>query len=235
VYREDDKTTVWFRENVRERMRNRPDVIFATILFRWFNRIETGERLLKHGIFDDFDLERAYVVLQGVKPVVGPAYMIKSVTGMDKLSGVLWAVNNALQQRRHLITHVWQPQTLRSAWLALCELPEMGPFMAYEVVTDLAHTDALCGAEDLDTWANPGPGCARGLGRLKFGNPDAYPYPAGGREPEILGEMAGILAYAHENWKLGPKWRMREVEHTLCEYDKYWRVREGGRMKRLYR
>src|SRR5262245_1677713 len=44
-YREHDKTTVWFRENVRDPLRNDPRVLFATIIFRWFNYIPTGEIL----------------------------------------------------------------------------------------------------------------------------------------------------------------------------------------------
>jgi hypothetical protein len=38
--------------------------------------------------------------------------------------------------------------------------------------------------------------------------------------------------YWPQNW---PHWEMREVEHTLCEFDKYERARLGeGRPKQLY-
>ena len=42
VHREEDKTTVWFRENIRRHMIG-IRAVEACIIFRWFNRIETGE------------------------------------------------------------------------------------------------------------------------------------------------------------------------------------------------
>jgi len=41
-----------------------------------------------------------------------------------------------------------------------------GPFISYEVVSDLRHTRYLENAPDIMTWANPGPGAKRGLNRL---------------------------------------------------------------------
>ena len=46
VYREDDRTTRWFREHIREPLRNKPEVLMATVIFRFFNLIETGHTLL---------------------------------------------------------------------------------------------------------------------------------------------------------------------------------------------
>jgi hypothetical protein len=45
VFREDDKTTVWFRENVRQHL-DGLRAIEATVCFRWFNFIPTGEKVL---------------------------------------------------------------------------------------------------------------------------------------------------------------------------------------------
>src|SRR5207247_6900297 len=42
VHREMDKTTVWFREHVRSTLSGWR-AVEATLCFRWFNLIETGE------------------------------------------------------------------------------------------------------------------------------------------------------------------------------------------------
>jgi hypothetical protein len=42
----------------------------------------------------------------------------------------------------------------------------LGPFLAYEIVTDLRFTALLENAPDIMTWANPGPGAKRGITRL---------------------------------------------------------------------
>jgi nuclear transport factor 2 (NTF2) superfamily protein len=48
VFREDDRTTRWFRSHIRENLRNDEDVLMATIIFRWFNLIETGRTLIEN-------------------------------------------------------------------------------------------------------------------------------------------------------------------------------------------
>ena len=45
-FRENDKVTKWFAENIREPLRRYPEVLFATIAFRWYNHIEMGAELL---------------------------------------------------------------------------------------------------------------------------------------------------------------------------------------------
>src|SRR5579872_2195532 len=110
VYRELDKTTVWFRKYVREPLANRPEVFLATVLFRWFNRISTGEALFLQqnldgkspfeffcqvheveGIVDTDILKKAILDLCGDGPYVTGAFIINTPTGMSKLDGVLWA------------------------------------------------------------------------------------------------------------------------------------------------
>ena len=49
---------------------------------------------------------------------------------------------------------------------------------------------------------------------------------------ELL-EQSTLQRHWSHNW---PKWEMRDVEHTLCEFDKYERVRTGeGRPRGVYR
>src|SRR6266576_2436351 len=48
IFRELDKTTVWFKDHVREPLRDKPEVLLATVLFRLLNRIEVGEAIFLH-------------------------------------------------------------------------------------------------------------------------------------------------------------------------------------------
>jgi hypothetical protein len=104
VFRELDKTTQWFKKNVREPLRNDPSVFLATVIFRWFNTIRTGETifcqpdvLTGRTPFEDYvaieDLRalRPWLRKQGPPWVTG-SYMIKSKDGMDKLDGVLYYI-----------------------------------------------------------------------------------------------------------------------------------------------
>jgi hypothetical protein len=113
----------------------------------------------------------------------------------------------------------------------------IGSFMAYELVTDLRHTALLRDAPDINTWAATGPGAARGLDWV-FGGPTV---PRGYGKPKWeaadLAEMMVLLEMSRDprNWPAEwPRWELREVEHTLCEYDKWKRGCNGEKLKRTY-
>lgn len=97
--------------------------------------------------------------------------------------------------------------------------------MSYEVVTDLNYTPVLRQAKDKYTWANAGPGAKRGLNRIH-----ERPYKKALNQTQANHEMQELL-------EVSGKWidthidplaiDMRCIEHSLCEWDKYERVRLG--------
>lgn len=245
VFRELDRTTAWFRENMRDLLAESPSVVLATVAFRWFNKIEIG-RVLTHplvglmsGWFDAEEAKRLILTDFPAGPFVTGAYIIKTPDGMKKLDGVLWCINQFLERMPKLMPMIEDGDcTLEEAWKVLRQSPFLGDFMAYEIVTDLRHTYVLRDARDIDLWANPGPGCARGLGRIFRGDPEAFNRGSEKDRKLMAPLMQELLACsrdpAHwpESW---PAWEMREVEHWLCEFDKYCRVLEGGKMKQRFR
>lgn len=275
VYRELDATTVWFRENVRDRLANSPNALLATVLFRWFNRIRTGEAIFCQKSLDipQYNSEPipgctpwSMILLDGVSvlgnvqnairaycgkgPFVTGAYIIKTPDGFDKLAGVLECVRLFMTHVRTFpgygmdlgyhqaaVRLMRDDVTLEDTWSWLRQFPFMGDFMAYEVVTDLVHTNLLCRAPDIMTWANPGPGATRGIGRVLHDNPDKFDQRRDKRL--IIKMMRELLATSVAmGWVSsdGPAWTMREVEHTLCEFDKYERARLGqGKPKQVFR
>ena len=261
VFRELDKTTLWFKKYVRGPMRKSPEVFPATVLFRWFNTIKTGETLfLQKDImtgrvpFDDYiaikDLRalRPWLRLQG-PPYVTGSYMIRSKDGMDKLDGVLHYFHAFMMEyeplnRAENLLKMKGKVTLEQVWKELCECEGLGPFLAYEIVTDLRHTELLQYAPDIMTWANPGPGARRGSQRI-LGKETRYQKKNGkwkvhkvstGEAHEVMKELLNHSSNPQlwpHNWGI---WEMRDVEHTLCEFDKYERVRLGhGRPRQVFK
>lgn len=231
VYRELDKTTVWFRENVRDRAPSPEDALFCTVAFRWFNRIETGRKLLEElgpdaWFLDDWHSERAEAVLRPLPQWVTGAYMIKSPTGMDKLTGILRCIDRFFtteKDLRDLARTMINERSLERAWEKLIQVDLLGPFLAYEIVTDLRHTAVLRDAKDINTWANAGPGAMRGLNRL-YGRDLKYR----ARKHPWIEEMCRLHDQSKREWpKAWPALELREIEHSLCEFDKYERVRLG--------
>lgn len=242
-YRENDKTTVWFRQNVRDPLRDDPRVLFATIAFRWFNKIETAQVLMAHDEGDDLLLSwdereavRRLKKANEVGPVFTGAYMIKSQTGMPKIDGVCKSITKYWKRQESLLERVEGATTLQEAHKAL--LGEyLGGFMAYEIVTDLRWTYLLEAATDTMTWCNPGPGCKRGIRRLVG---DDLPRRKSGSMKRSVSAPMGwqevmLETLARIRKRILP-FEMRDLEHSLCEWDKHERARlNDGKMKRRYR
>ncbi len=237
VYREDDKVTRWFRENIRGPLRDDPSVLYATVLFRWFNRITTAERLLnadgisRLGVFREHNPDAVRSALAGVAPITTAAYIIKTPNGMKKLEGLLWCLEQFWNSKAHCDIAAYckySGASLETVHRILCTCPFLGGFMAYEIVTDLRHTKMLDTAPDIMTWANAGPGAVRGLNRIH-----GRELEKGLSQKQACSEMKALLELAPSYGWLD--WEMREVEHTLCEVDKYERARlSQGRPKQRF-
>ena len=237
VNREHDKVTVWFRENIREPLRHDPRILLATFAFRFFNLPSSGQVMLDVGGLDIFDhkvwLKNAKKIAAGIKKnpqKVTGAYMTKTPTGLDKTDGCMWVIDNFIKRHFNGPDFFNTQRSLQSATEYLASFAFMGPFCAYEVVTDLRHTWLLENAPDIMKWANPGPGAARGLSRM-CGLEKTALRRGSKADVDVMQElMYRLLAisnmnvyWPHEWWR----WDMRTVEHTLCEYDKYERTRQG--------
>jgi hypothetical protein len=246
------------------------DIILATTIFRWFNRISSGEALFEQ--IDFLDNKSAYeafretgdgqILKDALFKYVGPfgpfitgAYIIKSPNGMTKLTGVCWSLEHFWRDKypleytrngEHKVATVgWRDGaelmfdennvvTLEQAWDWLRKFSYLGDFMAYEVVTDLRFTHVLDRAPDIMTWANAGPGAMRGLNRL-HGRKLMFRQ----KKQEWNAEMQKLLELSKDekNWPWPERpLEMREIEHSLCEYDKWVRAEKGeGRPRGTYR
>ena len=237
VFREDDRTTRWFKTHIREPMKNSPDVLMATVIFRWFNWIPTGRTLIKHDLLKNWNRKKAIEEITKQPKWITGAYIIKTPNGMDKVTGVAECISHMWQDREYLAKEIVKTKSLEDTWTLLRDYPYMGPFMAYEVVTDLRHTYLLEDAKDVLTWGNAGPGAMRGLNRLT-GRDLGYCRSS----HDWVGEMQEL--YKIVQAKLPPhilqrndmRYEMWEIEGGLCEFDKYSRIVKGeGRTRSIYK
>ncbi len=239
IFREDDKVTRWFRREIREPLRDNHRVAMATVVFRWFNLISTGELIRNLLREDPYDLEHIEAVLRpiqarGDKLYTG-AFMINSAPGVDKLTSLLECMKEAKPIASALATD--DSWTLQEAHSIFRQIPRLGNFMAYQVVCDLRYTYVLENATDKLTWSSAGPGAARGLVDV-YGGPLLGYGSASGQE-EMLKQMRGLLDLARDKSKCywpptWPAWELSTVQHSLCEYNKYLRGQRGERLKRGY-
>lgn len=253
VFRELDTVTIWIRENIREVYANHPNLWFMLAVARTINWPPTLQKIMEAGLWPvrDWDWEAVAKLLDDLmfagKKVYTGAYMIRAESDPNNewynstkqayIAGCV--LNNLWEQQEEWTVDEDLParpgfNTLQSHHKWFMKFHGWGPFMAYEVVTDLRHTRYLDKAPDIMRWANAGPGALRGLNRLRGVDPQTHM-----SQGEANNRMYDLLleCHAHEElcFTLDQIPEMRDIEHSLCEVDKYLRVKNGeGRPRAKY-
>jgi hypothetical protein len=236
AFRELDRVTVWVREHIREPFADHPDLWLMIALARYVCVPEVLQELMRPelwptgspqftGLLTVLEARRA----RGEQVETG-AYMIRAESDpskpwyrWSKQRYVVEVVIGGMWSRRAEILPAART-SVEAATEAFQRQYGCGGFMAYEIATDLRWCPGwLDRAPDIMTWANPGPGARRGLNRLS-----QRPVPAGMRTQQAVEEMRALLDAAplylapHV-----PALELRDIEHSLCEMDKWLRVKQG--------
>lgn len=226
IFRELDTGTIFCRECIREPYADHPELFFNIAMYRLFNWIGTYRAI---GFIEQWD--RAYVdgIVRTMKAnkqkVFTGAHMITGTMGGDKIHQIVDICLEKLWENRENVCPL-PSSSLQEAFQRLkSKTPGYGPFIAYEVITDLRWTRYLKDAPDIMTWANPGPGAMRGMNRL-------WELPVKPNKQFTPGEHQWIMQdLLNKSASMLPKWvpplELRDVEHALCEFDKYERTRLG--------
>jgi hypothetical protein len=244
VFRELDKVTIWVRENWRDPYADNENLWIAMCLARQINWPAT---LAEIGFPEEtYDADAIQKALETRAARIGPdgkpekvytgAYMISAPAGEYKgmkkpeytaqvVVGDVW---RAREEFYDLFIRRNEQPTMAAMHAWLKQFRGWGDFMAYEVITDLRHTRYLRNAPDINTWAVAGPGAIRGLNRLH-----GRDYKRGMTQQQACVEMCELLEMSRTalpDWI--PPLELREIEHSLCETDKWLRVQQGqGRIR----
>ena len=230
-FRENDRVTVWMRENWTGPNVHRPpeEIIFNCCLFRMTG---TSEFAADHGwVYDKWNPEKTKKILNqriaSKQRTFTGAYIItnqglslpKSEVVVDYFLAPIWKHKTLLAK----IAKESQSLEILHKEMANYKGWGGGGFMAYEVVTDLNYTPVLYKATDRFTWANAGPGAKRGINRIELN-----PLKKAMNQDTANEKMKKILSYKYiytKKWIPVKDVDMRTIEHSLCEWDKYERVK----------
>lgn len=241
VYRELDTVTIWVRKNIREPYADHPHLWFMLAMARQINWPETLQEIMDEGGWPvkKYDWEKVRRIMlarqaRGDQLYTG-AYMLnahgtKPDDPKDKAFFTSKLVLDSAWRDRGAIGLAFSSRHMEDAWRSLLPHHGWGPFTAYEVVCDARYTRYGQRWIDYTTWSNAGPGAKRGLNRLAGRDLRTPLKPA-----QSLLEMALYFNAISAKWKYEPALELREIEHCLCEFDKYERVRLGeGRPRSKY-
>jgi len=232
VFRELDRGTIALR--TMEAGQTDPGLIlFNTVWYRLYNWHEHATDL---GFCDYDALEKYMTICQRTgKRIFTGAHMVRGVGGEAKVWPYL-----------RLSKHIWENRdglaractSIYEAFRVMMLQYLIGDFTAYEIASDLRWSLGI--DSDKYTWGNPGNGARRGLKRLGclptvdsmrwiwdsaplFAAPHVMEhYPV---ETSVVHDSVEHTGEPQEHaW---PPFELREVEHSLCEFDKWERARRG--------
>ena len=230
TYRASDRVSQYLIRHVQygDRDRSRADIIFRTLIFKLFNRIETWERLvdeLGDIRWKGFDFARAERVLDRVRTrgetVYSAAYIMPSPAfgEVRKHANHLRLIEHMM--RDDVASKVAESPTLEALFKLLRGYPSLGDFLAFQLAIDLNYSVATDFSE-MD-FVVAGPGARDGMKKC-------FADVAGLDEADVIRAVADIADAEFDRLGLrfqtlwGRRLQLIDCQNIFCEVDKYSRV-----------
>jgi hypothetical protein len=216
------------------------DTIFRTLLFKFFNRIDTWtllEAFVGEISYARFDSERWADCLEGAsqngKKLYSPAYIMPNPDFGDRRKHRNHLRLLAFMMRDGLAKKIAGCINLRQVFETLLAYPGIGPFLAFQYAIDLNYGPLLSFSE-MD-FVMAGPGAKRGISKAfvswsDYSMEDVIRIVCERQEEEF---EARSLDFKNL-W--GRPLQLIDIQNVFCEMDKYSRVAHadvgaGGRTR----
>jgi hypothetical protein len=235
VRREDDRVTRWIHENWLRPHADDPNLWHAMYIARIYrpSALAVIEWPEPWGVKRRGALRRVRQYQRDDNKVFTAAYTLHCCNpappGDCKMTAYYEIIFNQLWQNRKYLQPT-KNDLLMDFRNRLVTQYNIGNFMAAQIIADTKFGFTMCNASDWATFAVSGPGSVRGLNRL-------CGLPLNQRWREVEWHKALLEARKAIRPQLPKALRSldaQNVEHGLCEFDKWCRVQEGGRPKQTY-
>lgn len=250
VFRHLDKTTAYIIKNVINPYANSTNLWKAIIIARFFSKIETIQVLIDNDCLT-INFKKAVDILKDLhkkQSIMTSAFILNPLRLKGKLYPKLYtpyAIIKHINDRfgeYGFDTFLQKTKSLKEIFNELVTCPSTAGFMAYEYVTDIRYSFRYFSYApyDIYIWGNFTIGSLRGLKRLcNIPLKDKFPSDIQTVTNYILKEWrryVEVKKLDRYGFEVFDNLTMREVEHWLCEYDKYMRMKNGEckRLKRKY-
>ncbi len=237
VYRQLDKGTIYYFQQVirgHEEDASLNDLIFNTLIYRLFNRIETFEYLgfTPHGKWHFSEKAQLLEKYQDTEQKVFTDAF--TVTGSkfgnydSKVWNICYLIDTLQDRVSEYAQQVRRASSMEKVFKLTEQLPGFGAFLAYEITIDLNYWLTRFSEDD---FVNIGPGCLEGIRYIFGAKTDKKQAEKYLRELRVhqrdFFQMFSLdfpfLMVEGEQVELS----LRNIEHSLCEASKYFRVRTG--------
>jgi len=229
IFRQLDKGTITLTKMLNGQT-NSDLILFNIFWYRNFNRFEHGDFL---GFIDNYEVLDKYInnLFNTRQPIFTGAHIVPFSQYEFGHISYLKLIKTFWDNHKKFTKEILKSITIQKAHAQFMQLPFVGRFKAYEFACDCRFTQILKNANDKITWASMGPGSQRGLYRLGL----PYKNQQQGCKSMCLLYKECISLLDDTILNASVPFELREIEHSLCEFDKYQRaLRKEGPLRRKF-
>ncbi|MBI4348479.1 MAG: hypothetical protein HY553_16685 [Elusimicrobia bacterium] len=239
VYRQLDRHSRYLIVTILSDTSSAPsDTLFNVIVFRTFNRITTWEALGGFRAAGAWNLDEARRILLDREahgePVFTGRYRISQqgadIQGLSKVEGYIRRIAVIRDQLPALCARLTAARSLAEVHALLVQLPGVGGFTGYGLALDLTYAKLVPFTDD--DYVFPGPGARGALDRMLSEHARALTTYTDAIH-QLRRDQTALLRAARAVL-LGPPLTVANIQHSLCEFGKYWRVQDGGHVKERF-
>ena len=231
AYRASDRVSQYLiKEVIYNHSQDSKEVLFRTLLFKTFNKIETWELLLKRLgsiSYESYNFKEYDAILTRImeskRPIYSGAYIMtsgRSRFGHSKkhrnhLKLIEFMMEDKLEEK------IFEVKDMSNLFELLKSYPTIGNFLAYQYATDINYSE-LCDFDEMD-FVYPGPGAMDGI-RKCFSNYGDY------NESDLIRYVTERQEKEFDRLNLsfkdlwGRSLQLIDCQNLFCEVDKYSRV-----------
>lgn len=228
AYRAADRVSQALIHVIYDGSRKPEDVIFRTLLFRFFNKPSTWAALEAAFVdvtWDSFDLDAYSDALDRLMSQGARIYSAAYIVPPPPFGAVRKHRNHLLliqhMMNSGLVRDVLGSRSLQDIYDAIHSYPSLGPFLAYQLTIDLNYSDII--DFDEDDFVVAGPGARSGLAKC-FLDTDGL------ADEDMIRWMADNQEQQFEQYGLdfqnlfGRHLKLIDCQNLFCETDKYARA-----------
>lgn len=214
-----DKTTKYLYENIWNKINDNKILFFNIVIHRQFSKIETSEKI---GILYEKNFDKI-IELKKKKFKLFTGAFTRCISFKSLLKSFEYAYDNA----QIFLDIINNEKSLEKTFNYLLKIPTIGKFMAWQILADLRFSNIFKNIVPIDDeqFIVLGRGAELGLKFLKIENK--------------IDNIIKLKNDCNENLKnYNIKLNLFDLEHTLCEYSKYYKIlhfNKKGRQKFIYK
>lgn len=233
AYRAADRVSQDLIRNLYQGSQRPSDLLFRTLLFRFFNRPETWAALTSERgdiTFADFDIEQYSGILDARlssgERVYSAAYIVPPPPFGEKRKH-----RNHLRLIEHMMrsgleSDLAAASSLEEVFRRLISFPSLGPFLAFQLTIDLNYSTLI--DFDENDFVVAGPGALSGLAKCF---PSARTQDPAGLIQMMVDTQEEQLEFYGIDFRdlFGRPLKLIDCQNLFCETDKYARIMHPDR------